>query len=104
MSDKARVNMTVKVRAGVTVRSGTSKKGNAYTLSTVEVLDEDDNKLELVLPREGCPALTVGETYSVTADAGEYGGRLQLDVRSIRPANVNANGELKTPLAAVANK
>lgn len=96
-----RATLTVKVRSGVKSLSGTSAKGKAYSMNVVEVLDTDDNKAEIVLPRENAPALTVGTVYEAVCDVDVYGGRLSINAVKLTPV-ADSNGETVKPLRSAA--
>jgi hypothetical protein len=67
------------------VRSGTSREGNPYTISTARILVEEAGIADVRIP-QGMAVPQRGEDVDLLCDASTYSGRVQLS--ALRPVRV----------------
>lgn len=86
-----RANTRAKVRELATRNEGTLDNGSPWSNWTIEVLDEDDNKVKLRVPsQEFAQGLTVGEWFDFVLDCAST-GRAKFTVKSYSPASAKSS-------------
>lgn len=86
-----RANTRAKLREPATRNEGVLDNGSPWANWTIEVLDEDENKVKLRVPsQEFAQGLTVGEWYDFTLDCAST-GRAKFTVKSFAPASAKAS-------------
>jgi hypothetical protein len=94
-SDTVYTTLEGRVRAPKRQLSGTNAKG-PWAMEIVEILDPDDNKLEIVLPKQGVPDLPVGTVARFPVEIGVRSGRLSIGARSVEIVPVDGKtGEIR---------
>lgn len=91
--DKLFVSITGRVRAELVTRSGSNENG-PWSMTLCEILDSDDNKVEVVLPRQGCPDLPIGAVAVFDCEVSSRRNRLSVSARRVRLLDVES-GELR---------
>lgn len=91
--DKLFVSITGRVRADLVTKSGKNENG-PWSMTLCEILDTDDNKVEVVLPRQDCPDLDVDDWAVFDCEISSRRNRLSVSARRVRLLDAES-GELR---------